>query len=318
MAPLPIARLLLAMLLPIASTVALANETPAECAKAVVAGEPDADAETIRLRCEIPQAHMKDVAMAEVIGRAIPQSRTTLELALDPMRGDPRFMSAFVPNASETLIVQDSPDDDIRVAFYSDRGQEPSVIAEATLGSDYKVETAKILDNPRPLDATEAKMRRALRLALAQHPRECGDWGFEKYVYPMTRFQQTGWLVVLVGRNAKGETPVGGHHFYRVDDEGERIDFAYSQTQDCSAVAIDHLGGTRSRGVIHDASEAPTAFHVLSAWQATQPYYVLTTKNGRVWKIEGFRIALAAPDSPQAIALRKAYEARAAKAGGTQ
>lgn len=261
----------------------------------------NANRNSIRIACEIPEKHQYDVSMAEFYGTALRRHDIAAWLTTDELLKIKAFEN--VPGRGVGWVTAEN-DDSIRVLYLHQVDDRYGIAGEATLRYEpWGVVNARgIADIPEkeraPTDAM-LRMLRARTLATRQGLLNCNpNRPFNTVVLPVSEDGRDYMLTFLISAWDDKTVPLGGFHMLRIGDDGTDVITTYSQTSGCGNLTPEQLQAKKTLAVAHDSSAAPTPFHVFLSLQYRKPLYVKTTQNGLIWKVSGATVSLAADNDP--------------------
>lgn len=262
---------------------------------------PEADEESRRIACEIPEKYRSDVATAEFVGRLIRLHDSAAWLTTDALQAAHAFDDIQGSGRGWLTLARD--DGDIDVRYFSEQEGRIVAMASATLDAEaFKARDARRLAPPEPMTEREQRLMRARNLALTtpglgvctKHAPntvivESDDDGRQEILV----FVMSAWVIA-------DEAPLGGYHMFRVSADGNTVLSHYSQTNACPMASGASSEQAQALTVTHLTSAAPTMFHVFMSLQYRKPLYVSTTQNGLLWRVERGRIFMVRTDKDSA------------------
>lgn len=302
--------LMLAVACP-ALAAAPATEPASDARPACATGLPaDADAESVRIQCEIPERYRYDITLAESIGKSIRLHDIAAWMTSDALREKNAFRDIEGDNAG--WLTRETDDGVVVSYFVETPGEGYRVVAEATLDYDKaEVVRAKRLRKPRAPNEHELRQLRAKHLVMSTGRRlNCGDAPFNTVVFELDEGAGIEILVFLLSAWTD-DAVLGGYHMYRVDENGGRIVSEFSQTEGCVAMKVGDLEKADAIRVAHSSSATPTMIHVFLSLQYRKPIHVLTRQNDLVWVVDAAKISLLDEQDPRAGRLRESTLAEA-------
>lgn len=249
-----------------------------------------------RIACEVPGEYRQAVTMAQQEGQLLlfldqAAWRSTDKLveigAFEKKLGGP---GGWLTDLRE--------DGDVDISYFYVLDGAFFAFAEARMdGESFEILRAERLAEARPATVTENRLLRAKKLALDQGDLRCttppntivfegsSDDGDDIVVFVLSAWNDT-------------TAPFGGHHRYRVSGEGSTIREHYALTRGCLNYGTEELREGEAFPVTHNTSDIPTSIHAFLSLQYQKPIYVLTTRNGLIWKVAEGRIGLLQDDDP--------------------
>ncbi|MBF6024533.1 hypothetical protein [Lysobacter niastensis] len=264
----------------------------------------DADEESRRIVCEIPEAYRYEVGLAEFVGQMIRLHDSAAWLTTDALQEIKAFDGQQGKGRGWLTL---GNGEDIEVRYFFEHDGRTAAVASATLDTRaFKARDARKLSPAEPMSEREQRLMRARMLALAtdglmvctNHPPntvviEADEDGRKE----IQVFVMSAWV-------SDAETPLGGYHMFRVSEDGNTVISHFSQTRACPLGRGSQSRETAALAVTHLTSKAPTMFHVFMSLQYRKPLYVTTTQNGMLWRVEKGRVFLVNDKEPKANADR--------------
>ncbi len=280
----------------IAAILALALVLPSQRAHAAYDCEDarklpaEADDESRRITCEIPDKYRYDVSTAEFVGKLIRLHDSAAWLTTDALQKVRAFEG--VQGEGRGWLTLQRDDGDIDVRYFSQQDGQIVSVASAVLNIDaFKAKQARKLSPVEPMTEREQRLMRARNLALATP-----DLGVCTEHTPNTVIIESDedgrpeiMVFVMSAWVSENEAPLGGYHMFRISRDGSTVLSQYSQTRACP---MAKLKNAQALTVTHLTSAAPTMFHVFMSLQYRKPMYVSTTQNGLLWRVERGQIFL--------------------------
>lgn len=256
----------------------------------------EADEESRRISCNIPEKYQHDVTIAEAIGQAIRRHDMAAWLTTDALQEANAFES--IPGTGRGwLTLEDN--DDIRVKYFSENEGVISAFAEATLDFEpFKARDAHRLDPALPADEHEQRLLAARALASSQDQLRCTSAAYNTVIFEFEQGRESQVLVFLMPPWEENNAPFGGYEMYRVSVDGSRIIDRFAQTRGCLNFDPGMLKNSTAFPLTHMQSATPTMFHVFMSLQYRKPLIVLTTQNEILWKVDKGKIDVLRTDDP--------------------
>jgi hypothetical protein len=252
----------------------------------------EADEESRRIACEIPEKYRSDVAMAEFIGRLIRLHDSAAWVTTDALQAAHAFGDQS-PGRGWLTLARD--DGNIDVRYFSEQDGQVVAFASASLDVEaFKARDAHKLAPPEPMTEREQRLMRARNLALATPElRVCTDHAPNTVIVESDDDGRREILVFVMSAWVNvDEAPLGGYHMFRVSPDGNTVLSLYSQTKACPMASGAASKQAQALTVTHLTSAAPTMFHVFMSLQYRKPLYVSTTQNGLLWRVERGQVFL--------------------------
>lgn len=263
----------------------------------------DADEESRRIACEVPEKYQHDVAIAEAIGRSIRRHDMAAWLTTDALKEAGVFNS--IPGKGRGWLTFEE-NGDIRVKYFSEDNGIVSAFAEATLGFEpFGARDAHRLDPASPADEHEQRLLAARELASSQNHLRCTSATYNTVIFESEEYSEAQILVFLMPPMEENNAPFGGYQMYRISTDGSRILGDFAQTRGCLNAAPGTVEKSDSFPITHLQSATPTMFHVFMGLQYRKPIIVLTTQNDILWKVNRGRIEILRTDDPLYPVARK-------------
>lgn len=190
----------------------------------------------------------------------------------------------------------------LRVTYYRGAVADARAFFVADV-RDGKVIRQDVLADPIPLTAAQMVLARAREVA-AQRATEraykpCTPFPFNTVVLPSRNAGPVA-VYLLSAQQDAGSYPVGGHYRVVVGSDGKVLG-SRPYSVGCLNMARPTLpAGATPVGVVvnHLLDPAPTELHVLASYNMRMPLFV-STREGRMWKVEGAKIT---PSDPKGTA----------------
>lgn len=286
--------LLLAPIL-LCSSMAFAKEQQPElkdCPRAQ-AMPKDADDESRRIACNIPEDLQETVAMSELFGGMLRMHDIAAWLTTDSLKAAGAFDENKIQGKMRGWLTVDKGNL-INVRYFVQKDENVFVFAQADLNAiKVKAINNEILKESVPASNDELAMLSALDLAKSKQLLNCTG-PFNSVVVPFTYDGKEEIRVYLFSPWTDKLAPMGGHHLIRVSEDGKQIISQYSQTKGCinnenAAMADKSMSALM---ISHITSDTPTEMHAFLSLQYRKPIFVITVNNGITWMVEGKKISV--------------------------
>jgi hypothetical protein len=193
------------------------------------------------------------------------------------------------PAEAPELIFHDKNEADPQ-AVYVAQFRDNKLVSSRVLGSG---EDRRLSPERKAIIAARKAARAAL---MANKASACVEQPFNTVVLPPA--DGSPMLVYyLTPQTDPTAIPFGGH--YRVEVTDGKVGAVRPFTRSCLSMAFKEDGDKELEAlmVTHLLDPVPTEIHVFSSLAAGKPVYVMTTKNGRLWAVEGSRVRLLPQDA---------------------
>lgn len=300
-----------ALLMSSALATSATDDVPASGSEACDAGLPaDADADSRRIACTIPDEYREDVALAEFFGKALRRHDMAAWLSTDALNKRGALAKAGKRASNPQGWITEEHEQGVRVRYLAGPNAAPVAFASADLRFEpFGVVDARIHE-PNLL-ASEREKRLLKARALAQAAPGLFTCTEATPNVVMTEFEGADGvpriLVAFMSAWMDGAAPMGGYHLVRVDANATQVIDVFSQTKGCPmAGSRREIGKTAALMVSHITTPTPTLFHVFMSLQYRKPMYVATVDNNLMWKVDEGRISIS-----------RSLEGSGAQAGGS-
>ncbi len=263
-----------------------------DCARAE-AMPKEADDESRRIACNIPEDLQESVAMSQLFGSMLRMHDIAAWLTTDSLKAAGAFDENKIQGKMRGWLTNDMGNV-INIRYFVQKDEKIFVFAQADLDvSKVKAINNEILKELAPASKDDLAMLSALDLAKSKQLLNCTG-PFNSVVIPFTYEDKKEIRVYLFSPWTDKLAPMGGHHLIRVSEDGKQIISQYSQTKSCinndnAAIADKSMSALM---ISHITSDTPTEMHVFMSLQYRKPIFVITVNNGITWKVEGRKISL--------------------------
>lgn len=249
----------------------------------------DADEDSRRIACEIPDKYQRDVSMAQFVGRLIRLHDVGAWKTTDVLKEEGAFRKTPGEGRGWLTLANDTG---VEVRYFAEGEEGPVAFAAARMtAADWNVSDARQLSPPEPMSERERRLMTAKMRAL--HTSDlllCTNAHPNTVVFESEEDGRQEILVFVMSAWTDDAAPLGGYHMFRLSQDGSTVLDHFAQTKGCVAHDADDLDKTEALFVTHLTSAAPTMFHVFMSLQYRKPVFVATAQNGLLWKVEQGRI----------------------------
>jgi hypothetical protein len=260
---------------------------------------PEANAESRRITCEIPDKYREDVSTAEFVGHLIRLHDVAAWQTTDALL-EAGALKQIPGEGRGWLTLQDG--DKVTVRYFAQVDDQTVAIASAQFdAASGKAAEPRRLSPPEPMSEREAPLMKAKLHALSSQPNLCTNEHANSVVIESREGGHEEILVfVMSAWKDHAQAPMGGYHMFRYTPDGQTQLSHFSQTRACPMADLKNLPGKAADAefaglaVTHLSSATPTMFHVFMSLQYRLPMFVMTTQNGLKWRVEDGRIHLLA------------------------
>ena len=194
--------------------------------------------------------------------------------------------------------IVDGPANAPQLVFFDKDEAEPRAVYLARFAESKLIEGRLLsAEDDRSLSPQRKALIAALRAATAALVKRkvplCKQASLNTVVLPPASPGAPTFVYFLTPQTDLKAIPLGGHYRVEVRPDG-RAGTPRAFTNTCMEMPIEDEAGARPEaiGISHLLDKTPTEIHVFSALAARLPLFVIVTKTGKLWSVEGNRMMI--------------------------